>query len=207
MWISVKNVNLLKLKSSADEDCFQCISWLRKKKRFKASFWNGWNALFQHFGSEIFFVFTLKLLSIYFFCCIMSYKYDTKSTQIEAWHLCLLKANCFELPERTLLFSFFLISSAENSDISWICSDWASGPISKSTGKWDFYPPQNVWGMNGLWHCPRCHTGLLSWETILLKWKYHITKPWEEGERHDLKMSTSMELCPLDNDLHKTAGI
>lgn len=139
--------------------CFQCISWIgERKKRLKASFWNGWKAPFQHFGRETFLVFILKWLSIYFFHYIMCYKYDTKSSQIEAWHLCLLKVNCFELPERTLRCFFFfiiIISSAENSDISRICSAGAPGPISTSTGKWHFYPPRSLWGHKGSATWPR----------------------------------------------------
>lgn len=134
----------------------------KKKERLKASFWNGWKAPFQHFGRETFLVFILKWLSIYFFHYIMRYKYDTKSSQIEAWHLCLLKVNCFELPERTLLFFFFLISSAESSDILRICSAGAPGPVSTFTRKWHFYPPQSLWGQEGsatrprMSHCAAC---------------------------------------------------
>lgn len=108
-----------------------------EKEIVKASFRNGWSALFQHFGSETFLVFILKLLSIYFFIILCAITMTQNQGKLRH-DVCLLKVNWFELPER----SCFLISS----DMSWICSDWASGPILKSTRKWAFYPPQNLWG-------------------------------------------------------------
>lgn len=107
-------------------------------------------------------------------------------------------------------FFLFLISSAENSDISWIYSDWAFGPISKSTGKWDFYPPQNLRGHEGSVILPQTSHGAATLRSYSAKVKISYdrdTKPWEEGERHDLKMSSYMWLCPLATDFHTAAGI
>lgn len=161
--------------------CFQCISWIgERKKRLKASFWNGWKAPFQHFGRETFLVFILKWLSIYFFHYIMCYKYDTKSSQIEAWHLCLLKVNCFELPERTLRCCFFFYYYYFLCRELWHLQDllcWSTWPhfnIHREMALLSSSEPVRAQRFCNM--APNVTLCCLLWGTLLLKRKLHITE-------------------------------
>lgn len=194
--------------------CFQCISWIgERKKRLKASFWNGWKAPFQHFGRETFLVFILKWLSIYFFHYIMCYKYDTKSSQIEAWHLCLLKVNCFELPERTLRCFFFLLllfplQRTLTSPGFALLEHLA--PFQHPPGNGTFILLGACEGTKVLQHGPECHIVLPIVRNSFAKEKtshHRDARAQEEGERHGLKVLGWMCLCPLGNDWCGTADI